>query len=150
MVIPRSFSSFALSIWSNGVKGLSSGYLSCSTRVIAAVRVVLPWSMWPMVPMFTCGLVRSNLAFATGILLRASTRYLRRPALLFPHRWTTLRAGGSLAAGLLHDLLRHVARNLGVAVELHGVVRPALGLAAQIAHVAEHLRKRDQRPHDAH
>ena len=66
-MIPRSFSSFALSIWSNGVKGLSSGYLSCSTRVIAAVSVVLPWSMCPMVPMFTCGLVRSNLAFATGV-----------------------------------------------------------------------------------
>jgi hypothetical protein len=29
--------------------------------------VVLPWSMCPMVPMLTCGLVRSNLAFATGV-----------------------------------------------------------------------------------
>src|SRR4030081_516308 len=67
MVIPRSFSSFALSIWSKGVKGFTSGYLSCSTLVIAAVRVVLPWSMWPMVPMLTCGLVRWNFAFATGI-----------------------------------------------------------------------------------
>ena len=27
---------------------------------MAAVSVVLPWSMWPIVPMFTCGLVRSN------------------------------------------------------------------------------------------
>jgi hypothetical protein len=27
------------------VKGLTSGYLSCSTLVIAAVSVVLPWSM---------------------------------------------------------------------------------------------------------
>ena len=45
MVIPRSFSSFALSIWSNALKGLTSGYLSCSTLVIAAVSVVLPWSM---------------------------------------------------------------------------------------------------------
>ena len=43
--MPRSFSSFALSIWSKGVKGLTSGYLSCSTLVIAAVSVVLPWSM---------------------------------------------------------------------------------------------------------
>src|SRR6476620_3179484 len=66
MVIPRSFSSFALSIWSKGVKGLTSGILSCSTLVIAAVSVVLPWSMCPMVPMLTCGLVRWNLAFATG------------------------------------------------------------------------------------
>ena len=66
MVMPRSFSSFALSIWSKGVKGLTSGILSCSTLVIAAVSVVLPWSMCPMVPMLTCGLVRWNLAFATG------------------------------------------------------------------------------------
>jgi hypothetical protein len=26
--------------------------------------VVLPWSTWPMVPTFTCGLVRSNFALA--------------------------------------------------------------------------------------
>src|SRR6476660_4774101 len=31
---------------------------------MAAVRVVLPWSTWPMVPTLTCGLVRSNLPFA--------------------------------------------------------------------------------------
>ncbi len=34
--------------------------------MIAAVKVVLPWSMCPIVPMFTCGLVRSNFALATG------------------------------------------------------------------------------------
>src|SRR5699024_12460288 len=43
----------------------SSGYWSASTLVIAAVVVVLPWSTCPMVPMFTCGFERSNLAFAT-------------------------------------------------------------------------------------
>jgi len=32
--------------------------------VIAAVSVVLPWSMCPIVPMFTWGLVRSNFCFA--------------------------------------------------------------------------------------
>jgi hypothetical protein len=32
--------------------------------VIAAVSVVLPWSMCPIVPMFTCGLFLSNFAFA--------------------------------------------------------------------------------------
>src|SRR5205809_7364869 len=69
MVMPRAFSSGALSISSNGVYGLSAGILSCSTLVIAAVSVVLPWSMCPMVPMLTCGLVRSNFAFATGVLL---------------------------------------------------------------------------------
>ena len=29
-----------------------------STFVIAAVSVVLPWSTWPIVPMFTCSFVR--------------------------------------------------------------------------------------------
>jgi hypothetical protein len=43
--MPRWRSSGALSIWSKGVKGLMSGYLSCSTLVMAAVSVVLPWSM---------------------------------------------------------------------------------------------------------
>src|SRR5206468_8593090 len=38
--------------------------LSADTLVRAAVRVVLPWSMWPMVPTFTCGLLRSNFSLA--------------------------------------------------------------------------------------
>ena len=38
--------------------------VSASTLVIAAVSEVLPWSTWPMVPMFRCGLFRSNFAFA--------------------------------------------------------------------------------------
>src|ERR1700720_410952 len=38
--------------------------LSADTLVMAAVRVVLPWSTCPMVPTFTCGFVRSNLFFA--------------------------------------------------------------------------------------
>jgi hypothetical protein len=37
--------------------------------VIAAVSVVLPWSTWPIVPMFTCGLLRSNFSFAIRRLL---------------------------------------------------------------------------------
>ena len=32
--------------------------------VIAAVNVVLPWSTCPIVPILTCGLFLSNLAFA--------------------------------------------------------------------------------------
>ena len=34
----------------------------------AAVRVVLPWSTWPMVPMFTWGLVLSKCCFAIWIV----------------------------------------------------------------------------------
>src|SRR6478672_7661670 len=39
--------------------------LTCALRaMIAAVSVVLPWSMWPIVPTLTCGLVRSNVPLA--------------------------------------------------------------------------------------
>src|SRR6267154_6815643 len=38
--------------------------LSADTFVRAAVRVVLPWSTWPIVPTFTCGFLRSNFALA--------------------------------------------------------------------------------------
>src|SRR5207302_11087468 len=38
--------------------------LSEATLVSAAVKVVLPWSMCPMVPTFTCGLLRSNFSLA--------------------------------------------------------------------------------------
>src|SRR5213079_1060789 len=38
--------------------------LDSATLVIAAVSVVLPWSMCPIVPTFTCGFVRSNFFFA--------------------------------------------------------------------------------------
>src|SRR5579875_1438048 len=190
MVIPRSFSSFALSIWSKGVNGLRSGYLSCSTLGIAAVSVVLPWSMCPMVPMLTCGLVRSNLAFATGVSLLSfkvrvvhiaclvpavtlrtsrspgrtgpgfTSRYVNNPPWLrsAPPRWGRAPPRGAppfltsscclLAAGLRDDLLGNAGRHLGVRVELHGVVRPALGPAPQVTHVAEHLGQRDERLDD--
>jgi hypothetical protein len=39
-------------------------FLNDNTFVMAAVKVVLPWSTWPMVPTFTCGFVLSNFAFA--------------------------------------------------------------------------------------
>jgi hypothetical protein len=46
MVMPRAFSSGAASIWSYALN--SPKYF-----VIAAVSDVLPWSTWPIVPMFT-------------------------------------------------------------------------------------------------
>src|SRR5919199_75093 len=114
--MPRAFSSGALSIWSKADASLRSGYLSCSTLVIAAVSVVLPWSMCPMVPMLTCGLVRSNLALATGFL----------------SSWCRSRA-----------------RTLGWACWGPGGDVPRPAGHSQVAHVAEHLRERDQGPDDA-
>ena len=60
MVMPRLISSGALSIRSNELNVVAVGSASASTLVMAAVSVVLPWSTWPMVPMFRCGLVRRN------------------------------------------------------------------------------------------
>src|SRR5688500_11979272 len=129
--MPRAFSSGALSIWSNADASLRFGYLSCRTLVIAAVSVVLPWSMCPMVPMLTCGLVRSNLALATGFL----SSWLRRWCVLWGGAcWVA--AGPDVCQGPLpvllagrlgDDLLGDVGRDLGVRVEHHGVARPPLG-----------------------
>jgi hypothetical protein len=45
MVMPRAFSSGAASIWSYALASPPNSL--DSTVVIAAVRVVLPWSTWP-------------------------------------------------------------------------------------------------------
>src|SRR5215217_2725238 len=119
MVIPRCFSSGALSICSKATSVLagSSGTSFARTLVIAAVRVVLPWSTWPMVPTFRCGLVRSNLPLDIAFLPFC---YLGR------------------------DALRH----LGIMIELHGERRAALGLGAHGRRVTEHLGERNHRADD--
>jgi hypothetical protein len=68
-VIPRAFSSGALSIWSNAT--LAASPFAAWIVVIAAVSVVFPWSTCPIVPTFTCGFVRSNLALP---MMRSSCR----------------------------------------------------------------------------
>src|SRR5436190_14587373 len=103
-----------------------------------------------MVPMLTCGLVRSNFAFATGVLLGLErvTPYDVLSVLSGAPGASSRSCSGLLAAGLLDDLFRHVARNLGVGVELHAVARPALGLAPEVSDVAEHLRQGYECVHD--
>src|SRR6476619_500545 len=102
-----------------------------------------------MVPMLTCGLVRSNFAFATVVLLRTFLCYAVRPgqdvARWGGFRWKRLRdVPQSLPAGLLDDLLGNGLGDLCVGVELHGEARAALRLGAQVADVAEHLGQRDE------
>src|SRR4028118_102773 len=95
-----------------------------------------------MVPMLTCGLVRSNFCLAIWPVsfsaVVAVRRRCRRPGVL-PG------VAGLLAPALRADLLRHAAGKLGVGVELHGVAGPALRLGPEVADVAEHLRQRDER-----
>src|SRR6478735_1849452 len=102
-----------------------------------------------MVPMLTCGLVRSNFAFATVVLLRTFSCYAVRPgqdvARWGGFRWKRLRdVPQSLPAGLLDDLLGNGLGDLCVGVELHGEARATLRLGAQVADVAEHLGQRDE------
>src|SRR3989337_2483587 len=111
LVMPRSFSSGALSIWSKGTNW-TFGFAACRTFVIAAVRVVLPWSMCPMVPMFMCSLVRSNLALAIGQLLYMRSR-TRLPS-----------ADAPTHTG--YDLFRDVRGNRLIPRELHRVGGSAL------------------------
>ncbi len=63
--MPRAFSSGALSIWSYAVNVAPPD--SARTFVIAAVKDVLPWSTWPIVPMLQCGLFRSNFALPMSV-----------------------------------------------------------------------------------
>src|SRR5258705_5113585 len=102
-----------------------------------------------MVPMLTCGLVRSNFAFATAVLLWTSAVTSRFPGSSDRCRPAAEAARGLLPGRLRDDLLGHVLRYLGVGVELHRVARPALGLRPQVADVAEHLRQRNQGADDA-
>src|SRR5438034_3391808 len=99
---------------------LASPFVS-ATLVIAAVRVVLPWSTWPIVPTFTCGFVRSNLALAMI---------------------------SSLAFHFRNDLFGLRFRHFLVVAELHRVHGASLAHRAQGRRVAEHLRERHARPDD--
>src|SRR5258708_36709157 len=102
MVIPRSRSSGALSIVSNA--RYSASPLRARYLVIAAVRLVLPWSIWPIVPMLTCGLVRSNFFLAI----------VAAPGFL-------------LDLGLLDEFRGQVGWYLGVVAEFHRRGGTALG-----------------------
>src|SRR3989304_10219376 len=127
MVMPRAFSSGALSMESNARKA-TLGFDLASTLVMALVRVVLPWSMCPMVPMFTCGFDRSNFSFAIVPL---------RPPLIPCEALLHQLAGG---AG--DDFFGDFARHLGVLLEVQGKSGAALCARAQIGGVAEHSGQR--------
>src|ERR671921_1179451 len=144
MVIPRWRSSGALSIWSNATSRLagSSGTSLAKTRVMAAVRVVLPWSTWPMVPTFRCGLVRSNLPLDIAILPFC---YLGRYALRHLGVMIELHGECRAALGLGAHGRRvtehlgerhHGADNLSAAAGVHtlNVAAPGREVAHHVAH----------------
>src|SRR5215471_14177751 len=128
MVMPRAFSSGALSIWSYAV--YCAWPFSANTLVIAAVSVVLPWSTCPIVPTLQCGLLRSNFDLAMELSLSG-------PALFLCH----VAGSGVLLLNLVSDRLRHFR----VVVELHGECRPPLAHGAQRVDIAEHVGERHHR-----
>src|SRR6476661_4694192 len=112
--MPRAFSSGAASISSYFLA--SPPNLADSTVAIAAVSVVLPWSTWPIVPTFTCGLVRSNLPFAIFSFLQKND-FLSMvcgsgPLLADRTRFVLLRLGADHGLG-------HVLRSFSVVLEFH-------------------------------
>src|ERR1051326_1035104 len=98
------------------LRNFTFGLCLASTLVMAAVNVVLPWSMCPMVPMFTCGLLRSNFSFA---ILRLSSLLLRDA--LHP----------------AHNFFGQRGRNLFVLPEMHGETAAALCARPQLGGVTE-------------
>src|SRR5215210_6072040 len=112
--MPRAFSSGAASIWSYALASPPNSL--DSTVVIAAVSVVLPWSTWPIVPTFMCGLVRSNFAFAIAGSFPSLPGCLDADRLLGE-------AGGDVAGDFF------------VVVELHAVARASLRERAQVRRV---------------
>src|SRR4051794_17277913 len=115
---------------------------------MAAVSVVLPWSMCPMVPTLTCGLSRSNFSFATAFSSSTFPSSVSVPAQGEPWDVYQMTLGGVRPAGaLLDDLGGHVGRHLVVLLELHGVGRASLRHRSHVGGVAEHLRQRHQAGH---
>src|SRR6478672_9700722 len=98
---------------------------------MAAVSVVLPWSMWPIVPTLTCGLSRSNFSFAicdSLLGLKLSVRHEGGEPL--KHTGDCLELGARpdrLAGALTDDGLCEVVWHFLVPVELHAVVGASLG-----------------------
>src|SRR5919198_3960158 len=99
-----------------------------------------------MVPTFTCGLSRSNFSFATGS--RSFQKALGPASRRTSETYSSLSTcSHRLSGAVLDDSLCQVVGDLFVPIELHRVLRPALGGRAQIGRVAEHLGERDARLH---
>src|SRR5664279_2373626 len=102
-----------------------------------------------MVPMFTCGLVRSNLALATvgppqdSVALHPTTfhcRMFRKLVCIYVSCALVVRR--LLALVLLNNLISYRTGNLRVTVERHRVHRATRGLRPQVTDITEHFRQR--------
>src|SRR5688500_2539549 len=112
--------------------------LSAATFVSAAVKVVFPWSMCPIVPTFTCGLDRSNFSFA----IEVRSVCLSVP----PDPHCRIRPTYSLRPLDPRDhFFAHIGRRLLVAIEMHRVGGATLRPRPQVRGISKHLRQRHAR-----
>src|SRR4249919_480621 len=118
--MPRAFSSGALSMESK-LRNFTFGLFFARYLVMAAVSVVLPWSMCPIVPTLTCGLLRSNFSLAILFSYAFCSKVLPGLAL----------APGAIGVAL-QGLFCQGLRQLLVMVKLHGVNAAALRGRAQV------------------
>src|SRR4051812_27360122 len=150
MVMPRSRSSGALSILSK--ERTWACPCKASVLVMAAVRLVLPWSTCPIVPTFTCGLVRANFCFpmvpaaplALSLTLSDVVNPLRAPT----RDRRKLRRLELISPRLGDHLLSDSRRQRRIMIELHRIRGPSLGCRAEICCVPEHARQWHECPDD--
>src|SRR5437588_9710108 len=87
--------------------------LSDATFVRAAVKVVLPWSICPIVPTFTCGLLRSNFSLAMSST-SSQLRFVVQPGVnrrsTFRLPPSPLRGYGGQVAAMVDKSLAHTRR----------------------------------------
>src|SRR4051794_2361580 len=105
---------------------------------MAAVKVVLPWSTCPIVPMFTCGLLRSNFSLLI-VLFESPQSEKHRSIRSYATPWL-LFTGNTL--NFRDYFLSHVLGGLIVTLEMHCRSCATLGCGTQISRVAKHLRQR--------
>src|SRR5216110_1538301 len=142
--MPRSRSSGALSIVSKE-RNVFFGLCFDSTFVIAAVSVVLPWSMCPIVPMFTCGFDRSNFSLPMTLsVFPVSKIQLPKDSKGDAPCGTGLLVLAVFALHLGNNLFRDRARRLFVLLELHGIVGASLRGRPHVGGVTEHGAQRNR------
>src|SRR5258708_25905597 len=111
--------------------------LAACVFVMAAVKVVLPWSTCPIVPMFTCGLLRSNFSLAIFWVASLIVLSLQIAWMGFLPSSDSLCCAGTLGDDLFGDRLR---RRL-IGQELHRVAGPPLRHGTDVRGITEHLRE---------
>src|ERR1700712_3981733 len=83
--------------------------------------------MCPIVPIFTCGLLRSNFSFAISLL--SPENYLPR----------------NFALGLAHNLFRNASWHFFILAEVHGERAASLCSGTKLGRVTEHFGERNHR-----